>query len=167
MSSEVLYRFDGDLSATPVTQLADEVRLRLAEAPAKVRSRLFSNFVEMTQNVIHYAEADPRPGGPRRHGAIALGRDSKGYWVSCTNRVGQDHALRLRQRLEAIRQMSPEDITAAYRRKLNDDGHRKADPMSRGAGLGLLSIARNSSHPLSYDLDGDRGSFTFSIRATL
>src|SRR5262249_11417558 len=135
---------------------------------AKARSRLFASFVEMVQNVIHYAAPDVRPGGPRRRGTIELGSGAAGFWIHCSNPVRGDHATRLQERLEAIRQMSPEDITTEYRRKLNDDSKREPDPLSRGAGLGLLSIARNSAGPLTYSLNASTdGAFTFSLLATV
>jgi len=169
---EVLYRFAGDFSNTPVDRLAEEVRTRLQEVPvpSRARSRLFASFVEMTQNVIHYAAPDPMPGGARRKGSIELGAEARGFWIRCTNQVRADHASRLRERLAAICDMSPGEITAAYRQRLNDTSPRSSDPLSRGAGLGLLAIARNSSLPLDWELnvrDAPQGAWTFSLRATV
>lgn len=46
--------------------------------------------------------------------------------------------------------MSREETQACYRRQLLDDEHARRDPHSRGSGLGLLTIARDSRQPLEY-----------------
>jgi hypothetical protein len=165
----VLFHFAGDLADTPVERLAEEVRAALAAAavPARVRSRLFAALVEMLQNVLHYAEPEARAGGARRRADVALGLDAEGYWVRCTNAVREVHAARLRERLEALAALGPQEVTAAFRQRLDAPAERGADPLSRGAGLGLLSMARHSSAPLQYALVRAEGAgrLDFTLRA--
>lgn len=150
---EELFRFEGDFSSVAIDWLTSEVRRRMEAAPvaSRARARLFASFVEMTQNIIQYAEPDGA-GRARRSGAIAFGRDPQGYWVRSRNPVRSTHAERLRSRLERIRSMPPDEITAAYRARLGART-REPDPLSRGAGLGLLGIARSTGGSLSYRLE--------------
>jgi hypothetical protein len=165
------FRFEGDFSAVAIDWLTTEVRRKMETVPVapRARARLFANFVEMTQNILHYAE--PEGPGRRRAGAITLGRDAEGYFVASRNPVRGAHAERLRTRLGRIQAMAPDEITSAYRQRLAAGRDRAADPLSRGAGLGLLSIARSSNGAVSYRLDparpGGGESFTFSLRATV
>ena len=165
------FRFEGDFSAVAIDWLTSEVRRKMEAVPVapRARARLFASFVEMTQNILHYAEPDGP--GRRRAGAIALGRDGEGYFVASRNPVRGVHAERLRHRLGRIQSMGPDELTAAYRQGLSAGRDRAADPLSRGAGLGLLSIARTSNGTLSYRLDPSRPGggepFTFSLRATV
>jgi hypothetical protein len=165
------FRFEGDFSAVAIDWLTSEVRQKMETIPVapRARARLFASFVEMTQNILHYAE--PEGPGRRRAGAIALGRDAEGYFVVSRNPVRGVHAERLRTRLGRIQAMGPEEVTTAYRERLTAGRDRAADPLSRGAGLGLLSIARTSNGAVSYRLDSARPDggepFTFSLRATV
>jgi hypothetical protein len=169
-AAEELFRFEGDFSSVRIDWLTAEVRRRMETAPvaARARARLFASFVEMTQNIIQYASPDGA-GGPRRSGAIAFGRDPDGYWVRSRNPVRSTHAERLRARLERIRSMDPEEITAAYRARLTTS--REVDPLSRGAGLGLLGIARSTGGALSYQLEPSTPSggepFMFSLHVAV
>jgi hypothetical protein len=171
-SSIEYFRFEGDFSSVAIDWLTSEVRQKMETAPVapRARARLFASFVEMTQNILHYAEPDGAQ-GRRRSGAISLGRDADGYFVISRNPVRGVHAERLRSRLARIQSMGPEEITAAYRQGLSSDRSRAADPLSRGAGLGLLSIARTTNGALSYRLDpcrpGGGEPYTFSLRATV
>jgi len=166
------FRFEGDFSAVPIGWLTSEVRQKMESVPVapRARTKLFASFVEMAQNILHYSEPDG-PRGPRRSGAIALGRDSEGYFVASRNPVRGSHAERLRTRLHRIQAMGPDEVTAAFRQGLSGERDRAADPLSRGAGLGLLSIARSTNGALSFRLDPSRPGggepYTFSLRATV
>jgi hypothetical protein len=169
-SAEELFRFEGDFSSVRIDWLTTEVRRRMETAPvaARARARLFASFVEMTQNIIQYAAPDG-DGGHRRSGAIAFGRAPDGYWIRSRNPVRSTHAERLRARLERIRSMDPEEIVAAYRARLTTS--REVDPLSRGAGLGLLGIARSTGGALSYQLEPSTPSggepFMFSLHVAV
>jgi hypothetical protein len=145
--------------------------METAPVATRARARLFATFVEMTQNIIQYAEPERREGGPRRSGAIAFGRDPHGYWVRSRNPVRSTHAERLRSRLERIQSMGPDEITAAYRARLGSSRTREVDPLSRGAGLGLLGIARSTGGALSYRLEpalsGGGEPYTFSLHVAV
>jgi hypothetical protein len=165
-----IFRFEGDFAAVPIDWLTGEVRQRMEVAPVepRARARLFASFVEMTQNIIRYAEPAGGEGGARRAGAVALGRDQAGWWVFSSNPVGGAHAARLRERLERIQAMGPEELKAAYQDRLGQGMGRAVDPLSRGAGLGLLSIARTAGGAFTYRLDPPApggGAYTFSLRA--
>jgi hypothetical protein len=165
------FRFEGDFSSVPIDWLTSEVRQKMETVPVapRARAKLFASFVEMTQNILHYSEPEGAQ-GRRRSGAIALGRDAEGYFVASRNPVRGEHAERLRTRLRRIQSMAPDEVTAAYRQGLST-GRERADPLSRGAGLGLLSIARTTNGALSYRLDPSRPGggepYFFSLRATV
>ena len=171
-TSAEIFRFEGDFAAVRIDWLTSQVRERMETAPvaSRPRARLFASFIEMTQNIIQYAEPARADGGPRRAGVVALGQDADGYWISSRNQVGRAHATRLRERLERIQAMSPEEIKAAYLERLAQGTNAVSDPMSRGAGLGLLSMARTTGGALTFRLDPPvpgSGTFTFSLRATV
>ncbi|MDF1484856.1 SiaB family protein kinase [Ramlibacter sp. H39-3-26] len=143
----------GEFSAPIIAAAAESLKARLeAEGVSgAARRRLFSTFVEMAQNVLHYAAEVPLPhGAPGKTGAIAITRTPAYYAIDCVNHVRSDFVPRLSAKLDALRQMSLEDIKRSYRMQLHNIDHADDDPISRGAGLGLLTIARDSTQPLEY-----------------
>jgi hypothetical protein len=163
-ASGVLFYFSGEFTPSGIVALGEALRRRLADlqVPGKPSRKLFSAFVEMAQNVLHYAAeagtAAASGGAPAHRGTIAIGNAGDHHWIACSNDVGADHAARLRERLEAIARMGPAELREAYQRQLQDDGHEAKDSLSQGAGLGLLTIARAASGPLEHAFSAIPGS---------
>ena len=169
LDAGVLLYFTGEFSPAITAALADSLRRRLEThgVDRPTRRRLFATFVEMTQNILHYAaplpaaadqEEDGAAASARRRGAVAMGQTGDEFWVVCANLVDATLVPRLRGRLEALHGLSPEGLHQAYRRQLQDDQHAQSDPLSRGAGLGLLTIARACTAPLEYRLEPEPSS---------
>lgn len=175
LDAGVLLYFTGEFTPAVTAALSDSLRRRLEErvADPRLRRRLFATFVEMVQNVLHYAAPSEGPAGDaaRRKGSVALGQAGDEFWVACANLVDAAQTPRLSGRLEAVSALGPEALQRAYRRQLANDAHERQDPLSRGAGLGLLTIARAATAPLEYlitpDPNGDGTRAVFHLCARL
>ena len=99
---------------------------------------------------MHYADA--ATGASAKFGALAIGRngDNK-YWVVSGNPVRIEHVERIKGKVEPLRSMTLDEIKAAYREQLRNEDHNK-DAVSRGAGLGFLTVAREASEPIEYQI---------------
>jgi len=159
----VLFYYAGEFSPPVIAAAADSLKTRLAteDASGPAKRKLFSTFVEMAQNILHYAADTPAADGapPAPRGAIGIGREdgdggdggaSPHYWIVCSNPVDLAYVERLAGKLDAVRAMSLEQIKQSYREQLRNAEHRSTDTVSRGAGLGLLTIARDACAPLEY-----------------
>jgi len=166
----ILFYYTGDFSQNVVGAMSDTLRQRLeavgASGPA--RRKVFSAFVEMAQNILHYA--DEAAGGGKRIGALAVGHDGEGrFCVLCANPVRIDQVERLRSKLEPLRNMTLDEIKLAYRAQLRNEAHDQ-DPFSRGAGLGFLTVAREASEPIEYRItyrSGEERHAEFHLRAAI
>ena len=151
-----VFYFSGEFTPSRVEALGEALRRRLGalDVPGQRSRRIFSTFVEMAQNVLHYA-ADAAPEAPAaasggRRGTIAIGDGGDHHWIASSNDVRGEHVPRIAERLETLARMSPAELRAAYARQLDNDEHESEDPLSRGAGLGLLTIARAARGPLEH-----------------
>lgn len=169
----LLFFYKGIFSSEVVKAATESFRGTLSErnaAPALQR-RIFSTFVEMTQNVLHYAAPEVIDGEEHIVGMIAVGAEGNRFWVLCGNRVKSEHVPRLIEKLNAVRNMSSEQIRAAYKDQLRNDQHSQEDEISKGAGLGLLTIARDSATPIEYSLEthhaSSQDSTLFELRSTI
>lgn len=182
----VLFYYAGEFTPAVVAAAADSLKQRLAteDASGPAKRKLFSTFVEMAHNILHYAAApgegaaldtppcaDALPSAkaaqPAPKGAIGVGKDLPGdvqasegpaqYWIVCSNPVDVAHVPRLTDKLDALRAMSLEEIKQSYREQLRNPDHHTTDTLSKGAGLGLLTIARDASAPLEYSFASSPG----------
>lgn len=166
---QVLLHFSGELNDNLVATLSDTVRERLDDSAPdrRVARRVFSAFVEMAQNIVHYADRD-EDAAPRA--TLTVVRDDAHFAVVCCNRVSGAQIGRVRSRVEAVRAMTLDEIKAAYRAQLRNEEHETEDTASRGAGLGFLTLAREASQPIDYSIvpvAGEPDCAEFHLRAII
>ncbi|MDZ7866860.1 SiaB family protein kinase [Acidovorax sp.] len=189
----VLFYYAGEFTPAVVAAAADSLKQRLAteDASGPAKRKLFSTFVEMAHNILHYAvppdddaletAAADAPAAPAPKGAIGVGKDLPAdvqaseapaqYWIVCSNAVDAAHVPRLTDKLDALRAMSLEEIKQSYREQLRNPDHSATDTLSKGAGLGLLTIARDASAPLEYSFapspDNEGRTALFHVKARI
>ncbi len=148
----VFFYYRGYFSQPIITASADAIQLRLhgAGVTEKSKRRVLSAFIEMAQNIVHYsAEAMTDAGAVDdevRFGALRISQGDTGIVLTCANPVDLKTHERLAPKLQVISQMSLDGVRAAYREALRAEGEAE----SKGGGLGLLTLARESVCPLEY-----------------
>jgi hypothetical protein len=169
--SRVVFYYFGYFSQHIVSAMADAVRLQLeqTETEAATRRKLFSSFVEMAQNIIHYSCNTLTPAtqtdNELRQGAVCIGVENDRHYLLCANPVAAHSVDALRSKLEPLRTMTLDEIKRAYRETL-----RAEQPEgSKGAGLGFLTVARDASSPLEFEFAPCDGtdSVMFYVKATI
>lgn len=150
----VIFYYVGDFSQNIISAMAEAVKLRLEQSGAAgpIRRRLFSSFVEMAQNIVHYSADSLTPPQQTdkelRRGSVCVGIDAEGrHFLLCANPIDIAIADALRERLEALRLMTLDEIKASYRESLRSETPED----SKGAGLGFLTVARDASLPLEFE----------------
>lgn len=169
----VQFYFNGYLSHNVIGAMGDTLRHRLEAQGTKgtVTRRVFSTFVEMAQNILNYASDAESVAGDRRmsQGAVAIGQLGDHFYIICGNHIERAHVERVSEKLEAIRAMSVDEIKQAYKQQLRNEEHEQ-DPISKGAGLGFLTVARDSSAPIEYcfvEEDAGQDQVGFYLKATI
>ena len=169
---KVIFYYVGYFSQNIISAMSEAVRLRLEHAgtAGPIRRRLFSCFVEMAQNIIHYSADSLTPPEQDqhelRHGSVCIGLDDEGrYFLMCSNPIVIDLAETLRERLETLRTMTLDEIKASYRESLRSETPED----SKGAGLGFLTMARDASEPLEFEFQTteDAGTAMFFLKTTI
>jgi hypothetical protein len=142
-NSNVIMAYNGVVTDELMVSLADILRARiLAMGDDQKRARtIFSVFMEQVQNLIWHNTT-----GERSAGMIVISEDAGEISVICSNRVDPQKAEELRKTLELIQSSDKDTIRQMYREGMS----RSNDNEGPGAGLGLLQIARNSTHPITF-----------------
>jgi hypothetical protein len=150
---KIVFYYFGYFSQTIVSAMADTIKLSLkqADTSASAKRKLFSCFVEMAQNIIHYSSDSLTPptqsDAEVRQGSVCIGQADDRYYLMCSNRVAAADVGPLREKLDPLKSMTLEEIKRAYQETLRAE----LPEGSKGAGLGFLTVARDASEPLEFE----------------
>lgn len=168
----VIFYHKGYFSHSIIAAMSEVVKLQLevSGVSGPTRRKLFSSFVELSQNIIHYSSDALLPGGPDsgalREGAVCITADGERYLMLCVNPMSTAGVAGLRDKLEPLRTMSLEQIKQAYKVSLRAETPED----SKGAGLGFLTMARDASAPLEFAFHpraDDSGTTLFCLKAII
>ena len=148
----LIFYHKGYFSHNIVAAMSEVVKLQLevAGVSGPTRRRLFSSFIELSQNIVHYSSASLVDGweekGAIREGAVCIRTEGERHLMLCVNPIATAAVDDLREKLEPLRSMSVDEIKQAYKLSLRADTPAE----SKGAGLGFLTMARDASEPLEF-----------------
>lgn len=168
----VIFYYVGYFSQNVIAAMAEALKLKLASSGADgtQRRRLFSSFIEMAQNIVHYSSEALTPEAQDdrelRHGSVCITQQDGHYVLLCANIIRADDVTRLRTNLQPLRDMTADEIRQAHKRSLREPSPEG----SKGAGLGFLTMAKDSTTPLAFDfepLEGDAHRVMFYLKTTI
>jgi hypothetical protein len=97
-----------------------------------------------------------------RYGLLTIAQDNGDYVVYSGNVIRADDVLRMRQSLEEIMALDKGALRTRYREQLRAD-----HALGRGAGIGLIEIARRASK-LEFDFVAiDEQTAFFALKASI
>lgn len=143
--------YTGYFSQQHIVSMGDVIRTWLDkhEASSATRRKLFSVFIEMGQNIVRYS-SDERflctGQDELRYGSLCFHTDQVNYYLETANLVGPEESSLLKTNLEVLRTMTQAEIRNAWKQGLRSE----APATSKGANIGLLTMARDTSEPLEY-----------------
>ncbi len=154
-SEREIFSYSGAVSAGIVGATGESLRARLAalNVDSQRARKIFSSFVELAYNIIHHGE----PEGARdvkivRCGSIAVWQDERRYHLRSRSVISAVNAPPIAQRLQMLRDLTPEQIRFEFRLRLTNLQYASDASPNGGAGLGLLTIARNAAEPIDFEL---------------
>jgi hypothetical protein len=168
----IIFAYSGYLTEAVLSGVGEVIKHKLAldDADTKTLRGVFAVFVEQMENMIRYsAEKEPNsatesPLLELRYGILTIGREGDDYVVHAGNLVARSDVERLRERLSQIRSMNKEQLRAQYKERLR----AAPEEGSKGAGLGLMEIARRASKPIEFDFtDVDDKHAFFTLKASV
>lgn len=165
--SRILLCFNGPISRSLIEEIGNALKnyLQAENALPSAAMDVFSVYVELTQNIRHYAMArgyDELQGSA----TVVVARDETGrYLVQAGNMVEKADGEALLARIQELSRLDKTELKAAYKAQLRRPRDENA---VSGAGLGLIDVARKSAQPLSASLAPmDAEHLFFSLRATI
>ena len=166
-AQRILLCFNGPLTRSLIEEIGQALRnyLQSADEAASASTDVFGAYIEMTQNIRHYA-ASKGWNDLEACATVVIARDADDHYViSAGNVIERADGDALTQRVNTLAGMDKAELKAAYKTQLHKP--REAE-MSSGAGLGLIDIARRAAAPLTCSLRPlDDGRAFFSLRVVI
>lgn len=165
----ILFSYCGPIDQASIEGVGSTLRrnLELESADHVSKMSVFSIFIEQVQNILNYSEdklkADTDPDNELRVGIVIIGREESGeYSVYCGNRIYTADAPRLEQWIGHLSALSKDELKQLYKERRR----MEPEPGSKGAGLGLIEMARKAGRPMEYGftaIDGQYSFFTMKV----
>lgn len=129
-------------------------RLELDALPLSASQSVFSVFVEQMNNMLMYStdkqrfRSDNQNGLTVSSGVFILGVQGKKYFLQSGNLMKNESVDLIRERIDYLNTLDKVQMRKYYKEQMKAENK---NPESRGAGLGLIEIARRASSKISYE----------------
>lgn len=160
----IMMCFNGPFSHSIIEEMGIAIKNHLSEANlAKVWIQdLFAVYVEMTQNVTHYLSLSPALTNENASATILIARQGDAYTISSGNVVLKKDVEKLADRLNHINSLDSDSLKKQIRQQLRCE----VAPGAKGAGIGLMEIAKRCKKGLEFnfmEIDPEFSFFTLKI----
>lgn len=162
----IIFCYSGHITEDTLLGIGETIKKQrlLDETDSRTAKMLFSLFVEQVQNMIRYSEEkeEREDSRERRSGILLIGREERGFFISCGNKIKAEDVPRLKRRLSWIQQMDAKELKNAWKEGLRSE----PDQGSKGAGIGFIDIARKAKGGIDFDFQTmDEKNAFFSLKA--
>lgn len=162
--------YSGPIWPNGLEGIADMLRSRLKfdDLSFSVEQSIFSVFIEQMNNMLMYS-SEKHPLEPSdesslvSNGMFILGAKNKQYFLESGNLIKTSRAGYLKERIDFLNTLDKPQLRKYYKEQLKAEN---PNPESKGAGLGMIEIARRASSPIKYDfreLDDDVSFFSMYV----
>jgi len=163
--------YSGPIWTSGIDGLAEMMikRLEFDDLPFTSSQAVFSIFVEQINNMMMYsADKDYKndeDGNSQKisKGVFILGVQGTTYFIQSGNLVTNYSAEVLKERIDYLNTLDKKELRLYHKERLKAENDNLE---SRGAGIGLIEIARRSSSPIIYEFlpyDDERQYFSMYI----
>ena len=143
--------YTGALWADGVEGLGSTLRrqMEFTDMSLPASQAVFSVFVELMNNMLMYSvekmDIEGHPGVSK--GAFILSSKHKVYCAQSGNLIKKKNIVVIKKRIDYLNSLEKPELRKYYKEKIRC----KTPPESKGAGLGLIEVARRASAPIEYE----------------
>jgi len=169
--SNITIVYSGPLWAEGIGGVASTIKKRLEfdDLPLETSQEVFSVFVEQMNNMLMYSVEKSQFIANEIHaeapkGTFVMGVKENKYYIQTGNVVEEGTEDFLKERIDFLNTLDKKELRKYYKeQRLADE-----NPNSKGAGLGLIEIARRVSSKMEYTFTPyDTGYSFFTLFATI
>jgi hypothetical protein len=147
--------YSGPMWEDGIKGLAEMVKIHLDHdnLPGSAAKAIFSVFVEQVTNMLMYSaekQSYTRPDTERIDvpvGLLVLGHKENLFFIQTRNAIKNENIELIKNRIDHLNTLDKKQLRQYHKEKLRSDDD---NPESKGAGLGLIEIARRATKPIGY-----------------
>jgi hypothetical protein len=147
--------YSGPMWEDGIKGLAEMVKVHLDHdnLSGSAAKAIFSVFVEQVTNMLMYSAEKQSYSRPDNEpvdvpvGILVLGHKDNVFFIQTRNAVKNENMELIKNRIEHLNTLDKKQLRQYYKEKLRSDDD---NPESKGAGLGLIEIARRATKPIGY-----------------
>ena len=167
-AKNVIFCYNGYLSQEIIVAVSSMIKGKLSSDETKmgISQRVLYMFVEQAQNITRYSpdQIQNPDQASMSYGSVAIGTEDDKFYIMCSNRIEKTKVAALKEKLDVISSMSPDELKALYKEKMRSE----AEEGSKGASVGFIEMARKSSEPIEFDfLEDDETYDTFTLKVVI
>ncbi len=147
----IVLDFQGAISQDMVVGMAELLKIKSSRESGNTNlvKKLFAIFIEMAQNIAIYSAE--RVHLDNRHGDVGAGiivvtEENNNYTITSGNLVKNRSIPEIIEQCQKINRMEKGELREFYKAQIKASRHRG----KKGAGVGLIDIARKSGNPIRY-----------------
>lgn len=151
-SEGILYCYSG-MFTQGIIEETGEILMRKIEKDSNdinVTQKVVTIFIEQVQNILIHSEEkyyDENDEKEYPSGIVTIGYQENAYYILCGNIIKNEVKNSIAEKIDKMNSLDKNELKNLYKEKL-----KSSEPMSKkGAGLGLIEIARRCSSPIEYN----------------
>lgn len=167
-AKNVIFCYNGYLSQEIIVAVSSMIKGKLSSDETKIgiSQKVLYMFVEQAQNITRYSpdQIQNPDQASMSYGSVAIGTEDDKFYIMCSNRIEKAKVAALKEKLDVISSMSPDELKALYKEKMRSE----PEEGSKGASVGFIEMARKSSEPIEFDfLEDDETYDTFTLKVVI
>jgi hypothetical protein len=153
---DIRISYSGPMWEDGIVGLAEVVKTSLGndDLPSRAAKAVFSVFVEQVTNMLMYsAERESYAKTEKEEaatGMLVLGNKGRTYFIQTGNAIRNDGVDFIKSRIDYLNTLDKRELRQYHKERMREDND---NPESKGAGLGLIEIARRASAPIEYTFE--------------
>lgn len=163
-NSGILLTYKGPINQDLLKSLLELVHKKMEnEAKSSIVTKIITIFIEQIQNVMSYSnerEYNEETLLDVGVGICVLAKEKDHYYLMAGNQIDLKQKEFIKERLDKICSMNQNELKAYFKEQ-----RKKPHQSTKGAGLGLIDMARKSDKTLFYDFHKiDKNNFFFTLK---
>jgi hypothetical protein len=145
----ILLQFKGAVSQEILIEIGEMINHHGKQYPLEIQ-KSFAVFVELSQNIMNYsAEKELVNGKEIGVGLLVFTEDDTSYNIYSGNQLLNENIEKLTSSIDTINQANTSILKEMYK----EQARKPRNSLSKGAGLGLIFIARQSKSKIGYKIN--------------
>jgi hypothetical protein len=147
-NEKILLSYKGSVDGEVIGSLVKLIEKSITEAGEKlaIRKKVVNILVESLQNVLNYFSEESLDKSFENESFVVVTCTKQEYEITVGNYLSSQRMKTLKKRIDNVNMMSQDDLQRVYLDILENP----KVSVNRGAGLGLIDMARRTQNKISY-----------------